>query len=170
MSDLCVVDTQGQGQPQTSQVGRALGGGGDPQSSGGAGPAVALPPGHPNYDQMQRFYQQQAAARGSAGGAAAGAAADPKPSGAGGAQGQPDRFGLLGLLSVIRMTDPDLTTLVRSKTNVTAYIFCRSHLQSSASVSQRQSVLVHAISCGPPLQCSIAVINLSTQCRRWART
>jgi CCR4-NOT transcription complex subunit 2 len=28
-----------------------------------------------------------------------------------GVQGAPDRFGLLGLLSVIRMSDPDLTTL-----------------------------------------------------------
>ena len=29
----------------------------------------------------------------------------------GAANASPDRFGLLGLLSVIRMTDPDLTTL-----------------------------------------------------------
>jgi hypothetical protein len=107
------ISWQGQGQPQPSQPG-GLGSGGDQQSvQGGAdgGGGVSLPPGHPNYDQMQRFYQQQAASRASAGAATGGPASDPKPGV--GAPGQPDRFGLLGLLSVIRMTDPDLTTLVR---------------------------------------------------------
>ncbi|PRW45154.1 putative NOT transcription complex subunit VIP2 isoform X2 [Chlorella sorokiniana] len=58
--------------------------------------------------QQQRQLQAQAALKGVAPGAAAAAAA------AGGKLGMappPDRFGLLGLLSVIRMTDPDLTTL-----------------------------------------------------------
>ena len=39
-----------------------------------------------------------------------GGAPPPKPS------GSPDRFGLLGLLSVIRMSDPDLTTLALGRT------------------------------------------------------
>lgn len=38
-------------------------------------------------------------------------AATIKARGSAGEGGQPDAFGLLGLLSVIRMTDPDLTTL-----------------------------------------------------------
>eukprot|EP00887_Chlorella_sp_A99_P004208 scaffold15.g4208.t1 len=60
--------------------------------------------------QQQRQLQQQAALKGGVlpGGAdAAGAGAAGKL----GVAPQPDRFGLLGLLSVIRMTDPDLTTL-----------------------------------------------------------
>jgi hypothetical protein len=103
---------QGQGQPQSSQPGGLVGGADQQSIQGGAdaGGGISLPPGHPNYDQMQRFYQQQAASRARTGAAAGGPAADPKPGG--GAPGQPDRFGLLGLLSVIRMTDPDLTTLV----------------------------------------------------------
>lgn len=104
---------QGQGQPQQAPPG-GIAGGADQQSAQGGpdgGGGVSLPPGHPNYDQMQRFYQQQAASRAGAGAAAGGPAADPKPGA--GTPGQPDRFGLLGLLSVIRMTDPDLTTLVR---------------------------------------------------------
>ena len=111
---------QGQGQPQQALPG-GIAGGADQQSAQGGpdgGGGVSLPPGHPNYDQMQRFYQQQAASRASTGAAAGGPAADPKPGG--GTPGQPDRFGLLGLLSVIRMTDPDLTTLVRSTLHVFA--------------------------------------------------
>jgi len=89
------------------------------QPDGGSGAPASLSPGHPNHDQMQRFYAQQQAARGGGGGSNASAPAAQSPSAVGSpgskpgvsAAGQPDRFGLLGLLSVIRMTDPDLTTL-----------------------------------------------------------
>lgn len=43
---------------------------------------------------------------------------------------QPDRFGLLGLLSVIRMTDPDLTTLALGTDLTTLGL----HLNSSDNV------------------------------------
>lgn len=62
--------------------------------------------------QQQRHMaaqQQQAALKGGVPGAAAAAAGGKMGGGLAGPQ--PDRFGLLGLLSVIRMTDPDLTTL-----------------------------------------------------------
>jgi len=79
---------------------------------------AGMHPGHPDYEQTVRLYaQQQAQARGMQGGAAfLGGQGDAQQSaagksGGGSPGGQPDVFGLLGLLSVIRMTDPDLTTL-----------------------------------------------------------
>lgn len=63
------------------------------------------------HQQQQRLLQQQQQQQGVGGGGGmkqppAAGASPSKPGAAG-----PDRFGLLGLLSVIRMTDPDVTTL-----------------------------------------------------------
>jgi CCR4-NOT transcription complex subunit 2 len=90
----------------------AVGGGGGFGGLGGGYDLLRM-------QQQRQLQQQQAAAAALKGGpgaaaAAAAAAAGGKlgGAGAGGVSGaQPDRFGLLGLLSVIRMTDPDLTTL-----------------------------------------------------------
>mmetsp|Transcript_11087 Transcript_11087/g.28409 ORF Transcript_11087/g.28409 Transcript_11087/m.28409 type:complete len:598 (-) Transcript_11087:10-1803(-) len=75
---------------------------GDDMSGLGAGFQQGAPSSSSGYEQMM-WSQQQAAAAAQMG------AGGPKPGG--GKGGGPDRFGLLGLLSVIRMTEQDLTTL-----------------------------------------------------------
>lgn len=123
-------DTQQQGQP--SSIPNRMAQGQQLRLPGNAG---GIPTGitAQNYEQMLRYQQQQqqlraqlpakpqqagglGALQGGAGpGAAAGAvqqhAAGKLPGVPGAPSPPPDRFGLLGLLSVIRMTDPDLTTL-----------------------------------------------------------
>ncbi|KAK9829533.1 hypothetical protein WJX72_006351 [[Myrmecia] bisecta] len=70
---------------------------------------------NPTQEQMLRYYYQQQQERSlrAAGQAPARPGAPPvgQPAAAGPQAATPDRFGLLGLLSVIRMTDADLTTL-----------------------------------------------------------
>ena len=65
------------------------------------------PPGTPTQQQQQAQQQQQQQLLQQQSQQAHSSAGGKTPS----QQAAPDRFGLLGLLSVIRMTDPDLTTL-----------------------------------------------------------
>mmetsp|Transcript_65508 Transcript_65508/g.207068 ORF Transcript_65508/g.207068 Transcript_65508/m.207068 type:complete len:721 (-) Transcript_65508:104-2266(-) len=108
---------QQQGMSQQGQGGAMQGGLGGSQGPSAGG-------GRQGYEQLmsqQQFHQQQQmqrppgmmphAAAGPGGQAAAGGKGGAASGKAAPAMGSPDRFGLLGLLSVIRMSDPDLTTL-----------------------------------------------------------